>query len=216
MRFEIGQNVWVMWADHQDGWLYPFYTTLQNFDKVEKWPELQFRKMNITEHHRVRGEWDNNDATPAYDGFVAVDEKGSVWHNQYPICHTGSQTSDGPNHIFSLSENGEEGQKLLAWFKAEEKGNRGQCPVPASMARLDHELAEIRRAVYQMETGDHGWNGKHEPQPERAAKLREWLNHILDSFGRQTGLSVIEEPHPMRELKGWYRFRVEEAVPGEA
>lgn len=212
MAHEIGKELWVFWPDNVGAFMYPFYSVLSNFAEVEKFPAIQFRKLTVTEHHRVRGEYDSNDAVPNYDGYVLTDEKGTVWHNQYPYAKLGGQLSNGLGHIFEITEGCEEGKQLLEWMRADEKEARGSSPTPASMALITSELVEMRRDLHTLETGEGIFGMSRDKNPERAAKLRAWIDHILDSFGRQTGLSIIEEPDPIRELRGWYRFSIEEAT----
>lgn len=219
MRYQVGQKIWTMWADNVGAFMYPFYSRLENFDQYEpsNFPAVQFRLLEVTEHHRVKGEWDADDKEPENDGYILKEADGTVWHNQYPIAHYGQLTCT-QDQRFDINEKCEKGAALLEWLRADTKENRGHAPMPASMACLCSELQEIRRAIYTMETGNGtGFqSGQQRPtDPERAAKLRSWFEYILSEFGKQTGLSLIEEPHPLRELPGWFVFKVEEANDDE-
>jgi hypothetical protein len=214
MRYKTGEQLWVMWADIQDAFMYPFYSKLVKFAEMEPadFPAVQFRLLTVNSEHKVNGEYDSNDAEPTY-----------VWYNQYPYACLGGQLSNGSGHLFKIAEGCDEGVKLLEWMKANEKGERGPAPTPASMALLTNELREIRREIHTMETGQSYFGQTHEIDLERAAKLRAWFEHILGEFGKQTGLSIIEEPFMIdsekegrKHLDGWYEFTIVEAPANEA
>jgi hypothetical protein len=225
MRHQIGEKIWVLWADIEDGFMYPFYTKLRKFAEMQPsdFPAVQFRELTVAEHHMVRGEYDDKDAEPAYDGYILTDSKGSVWHNQYPCAALGGQTSGGLDHMFEISSKCVEGRTVLDWMNESNGSLRGTAPGPVSMARVTHELREIRRELHTMETGEGYFGQTSEPDLPRAAKLRAWFEYILGEFGKQTGLSIIEEPHmyedkngAMKHLGGWYDFTIVEAPKDEA
>lgn len=225
MRHQIGEKVWVFWADIEDGFMYPFYSIFHKFDEVKSadFPAVQFRELTFVEHHLVNGEYDSADVAPSHDGYILSDAKGGVWHNQYPHANLGGQTSGDAGHMFNISNDGEEGRVLLEWMHANAASLRGTAPSPASMAKLTHELRDIRRSIHTLETGKGFFGQSSEPDLPRAEKLRAWFEYILGEFGKQTGLSIIEEPHMIDSekngrvhLDGWYDFTVEEAPKNEA
>lgn len=225
MRHQIGEKVWTLWADIEDGFMYPFYTKLTKFDSVrpEDFPPVQFRELTFVEHHMVQGEYDSKDMPPAYDGYILSDEKGGVWHNQYPYAQLGGQTSGGLDHMFNISSACAEGCAVLDWMKETAGGFRGTSPGPITVAKLTHELREIRREIHTLETGKGYFGSVMEPDEKRAAQLRAWFEYILGEFGKQTGLSIIEEPHMIDSeknghvhLEGWYDFTIEEAPKNDS
>lgn len=227
MRHQIGEKIWVFWANVEDGFMYPFYSIFNKFDETAPadFPAVQFRELTFVEHHLVNGEYDSKDAEPTYDGYILSDAKGGVWHNQYPHANLGGQTSGGAGHMFSISKEGEEGRVLLEWMHAQERHERGTAPAPASMATLTHELCDIRRGLHTLETGKGNFGQTSEPDLPRAEKLRLWFEHILGEFGKQTGLSIIEEPCMIPDkdnegqkkyLEGWYDFSIVEAPKNDS
>lgn len=59
---------------------------------------IKFVKLTVTEHHRVRGDWDDK---IAYDGYKLVDDSGQEYTNQYPRASYG-QISDEADRVFVL------------------------------------------------------------------------------------------------------------------
>ena len=61
--------------------------------------------LTVKEHHKVRLDYDQKDATPTYDGYILLDEKtGELYNNQYPYASYG-QTSDTANWTADLQDN---------------------------------------------------------------------------------------------------------------
>ncbi len=62
-----------------------------------------FRVLEVIEHHRVSGDWDDE---VKYDGYILRDVvDGLLWTNQYPHASYG-QVSDAADRIFMIHENG--------------------------------------------------------------------------------------------------------------
>ena len=61
--------------------------------------DIKFFELEITEHHRVRWEYDPVNGDAKYDGFVAVDANGCPWHNQYPRAQFGQTTTEANYHF---------------------------------------------------------------------------------------------------------------------
>lgn len=55
-----------------------------------------FKELEVTEHHQVPGEWDDN---LQYDGYILIDREGQRWTNQYPRACYG-QVSDTADRVF--------------------------------------------------------------------------------------------------------------------
>lgn len=95
LRYNIGQKVLVLFyvLNGRVGFVNPLYMPWQ--DKLD---ELMVKVLTITEHHKVA--WDQDPNSEAkYDGFLAVDEDGQPWGNQYPKASYG-QLSDQANWYF--------------------------------------------------------------------------------------------------------------------
>ena len=60
---------------------------------------VEFDHLMVTEHHKVRCEWDGLDAEKKYDGFLLASSHGHEMANQYPVAGY-SQLSDSANYLF--------------------------------------------------------------------------------------------------------------------
>lgn len=98
-RFSVGQKVWVVGfilTDKQGKVQRPYmYLKPRPFEyNVEK---IFFEQLTITEEHAVPGEWSDE---KQYKGYIAVNDKGDVFHNQYPRASYG-QLDDTCDSLFT-------------------------------------------------------------------------------------------------------------------
>lgn len=100
-RLEVGQVVHTVHFD----------TTNENFKELFAMPYMyrmdnvtgiNILELTVTEHHKVRGDYDDETVEPKYDGFVLKDKQGRIWHNQYPLASYG-QLSDESDHEYNLA-----------------------------------------------------------------------------------------------------------------
>lgn len=61
--------------------------------------KINIIELTVTEHHKVRGDFDSDQKKPKYDGFILTDKEGNIWHNQYPRASYG-QVSDESDRRF--------------------------------------------------------------------------------------------------------------------
>ena len=214
MRFQIDQQIWTLCVHLPDAFMYPSYSRFYGYDKDLPFPELEFRKLTVTEHHRVLNEYAAKDSAPDCDGFILKGDDGSIWHNQYPRAGYG-QLDDSQDGIFTISTNakGEDCQKLIVdWMNSLPKGVNEKSPFVFETFNLFRELRTMRRSLHGLETGDHGvlMGGDREPETERGVKLRSFYDYVLVQFEKQTGLKIDSKPHvfehegKQKVLPGWF------------
>lgn len=108
MRYNIGQTLFAahfVFASHNDcGNL--LYTKPLLFSN-EQPLQINFAKLEVTEHHKVRNSYDDESKVPEYDGYVLKDSNGVEFHNQYPTASYG-QTTDTGNRRFTLGSTASE------------------------------------------------------------------------------------------------------------
>lgn len=147
---------------------------------------IEILDLACVEHHKVRGEWDDESDEPKYDGFIFTDAQGTVYHNQYPRAAYG-QLDDSQDRMVSQAEFCEE--------------------------TFDHfyELARYRlECLY-----DTANRKKSELTPEQADALQSLFNQIVEKI-EALGYTVTLEPHYWRftdgrppELSGRMKVRIE-------
>ncbi len=76
----------------------PFIMSYTGDKLIER---VELKVLKCVEHHKVRGEFDEKNAEPKFDGFVFLDQEGLRWHNQYPSASYG-QLSDGGDGVVGI------------------------------------------------------------------------------------------------------------------
>lgn len=144
MRYQTEQQLWTigLLLTHADsGELSDAYHSEVPTPGVYDIKDLQFRLLTITEHHKVPGEWSDE---LECDGFIAVDEAGQVWENQYPRASYG-QLCDKANGDFQCRKLGE----MMALPENKSKGysaviqelrDAGMLPATYDLLRFMNEL----------------------------------------------------------------------------
>lgn len=104
MRHQVGDKVWVFGvkAHFTDGGKRRY--NLHYMAPHPRWVQIErlvFQELTIEEHHKVAWEWGGE---AKYDGFIARDADGRVWHNQYPQASYGQMddTADGDFTLATL------------------------------------------------------------------------------------------------------------------
>lgn len=207
MRYEEGQKIWTVFFHNVEGFLYPSYSQFMPFDG-KPYPEIVFRELTVTEHHKVRSEWENTDTPPACDGFLLKDSDGRIWHNQYPFASYG-QISDSCDGLFRLHLELQRPvfDDVLA-FIGEKRVTRQNGE--ANVAKTPHiiEAYDLMRELSQISHGVHslinaGANPlKDDEAIERANKLGQWYSHIIDTFQQTTGLRIDYKPVEFKRKDG--------------
>ncbi len=161
-------------------------------DAVEK---IQIIKLTVKEHHKVRWDYDEDNAEPKYDGFLLEDEKGRRWSNQYPTASY-EQLSDSADRQFQIYTEGKEN-----WDKLFEEHAANGDPVEYYL------LTNIVRSISQgIKFHTNEKNGD-KRNPSLAKKLIELKEKIFDQFKQEFNLTMKEEP---TELPGYTHFVVSE------
>ena len=101
MRFQIGQTLFAVQFEtshpHRENSTQLFSMPLRFNNEMPK--KITIIKMEVAEHHRVPGEWDDE---IKYDGFILTDiENSTKYTNQYPRAAYG-QISDEGDRRFHL------------------------------------------------------------------------------------------------------------------
>lgn len=103
MRYNIGQSLFAVqfvFASHNECGQLLYTTPLMHTN--EQPVHINFVQLEVTEHHKVRNEWEDESVTPTYDGYKLKQDQGLVFHNQYPTASYG-QTTDTGNRRFDLA-----------------------------------------------------------------------------------------------------------------
>ena len=97
-RYVVGEKLYVINFSFEGkkklGFSLPFLYDLTPISKIT------IIELTVKEHHRVLGDWDDEDAAPSNDGFILEDQDGNIWYNQYPRASYG-QLSDEGNRRFT-------------------------------------------------------------------------------------------------------------------
>lgn len=105
-RYQIGQELYVI------SFIYPNRSSISQ--PLMGWErdipvDVKFKKLTVTEHHKVRGEFEEE---LKYDGFILKDDGDDKFTNQYPVASYG-QISDKGDRVFRLKPKDKESYKDL-------------------------------------------------------------------------------------------------------
>lgn len=116
MRYQVGQIIYVVaftFAGQSYSQTHPRIP-----HRAEGPEKMHFKKLTVTEHHRVPDYWLPL-GEKTCDGYVLTDENGKVFHNQYPMAVYG-QVSDFADRWFTAhAADREEAKRLIAADKDE-------------------------------------------------------------------------------------------------
>lgn len=223
MRYEIGQKIWGVFFHNTDAIFYPHYSPWSPFGfnvRRSEMPRMEFIELTVTEHHKVYWEYDEKKAEPTNDGFVLTDEKGRVWHNQYPRASY-EQTSDHADGLFSLCMEKEKAiyNETLDYIRdrrdAREAGRVQHMPNAPHLIQvydLMRELSSINYAAHHMQ--ERAADPKKDAEAtEQLNLLNCWYARILSQFKEATGLGIESSPLIFKmdgeehTLPGRYKFK---------
>lgn len=67
----------------------------------DKYPsDIVIRELTVTEHHKVKWDYDKEEDEASYDGYLLKDTESNIYANQYPKASYG-QTTDSGNRLFT-------------------------------------------------------------------------------------------------------------------
>lgn len=199
MRYEIGQKIWTVFFHNLDAFFYPSYSQFMPWESAT-FPEIEFRELTVTEHHKVLNEWANNTDVPDCDGYVLQDDTGRIWHNQFPRASYG-QMSDNCDGLFRLFLEKQRPifDEVLEFIgnkrEARQNGSteRKQSPHVIEMYDLMRELSQINHGAHRLlEQASSPLNDA--GAFERMHKLNRWYTHIVEQFEATTGLKIAHRP----------------------
>jgi hypothetical protein len=188
MRFQVGSiipfiRVHFNYANGNDALMSNTYLPWDNTLKG-----IHIFWLKCTEHHKVRNEWDREDAEPKHDGFIFKSQivgDDRVWHNQYPYASYG-QLSDAADWSVTRDVSKEE---------LDEKGLDG-ISIDYSLTHLPHYLEELLHGEWEL-------RNKHD-QVDFADQLKEHYDRVVDMIekidGKLTGKKVMSSPHTFKTL----------------
>lgn len=218
MRYEIGQKIWTVFFHNLDAFFYPSYSQFMPWESAT-FPEIEFRELTVTEHHKVLNEWANNTDVPDCDGYVLQDDTGRIWHNQFPRASYG-QMSDNCDGLFRLFLEKQKPifEEVLDFITAKretrkENGVLLQSPHVIETYDLVRELSQISRGHHNLMVM--AADPKKDAEAlERAHKLHRWYVHLMEQFEKVTGLKIESKPLEFKSTKndevtilaGHYRF----------
>lgn len=229
MRYEIGEEIWTLFAHIRKNMFYPSFSRFvpwrdechQPIDEgKEIYPRLEFQKLVVKEHHLVPGEWDNASDEKKNDGFVLAAENGHVWHNQYPVAHYG-QMNDNCDGLFRLDVNvthRDIGENLLTYNKIKRHFDTPDFTELYETYDLIRELKHMRRSIEEFKGNTSPiFSDKIETSEKEARMLERWHDHIIAEFEKATGMFISSTPHMydshkepgvMKHLPGWYDYKI--------
>ena len=170
MRYNIGQSLFAVqfvFASHNEcGQL--LYTSPLMYSN-EQPAHINFVQLEVTEHHKVRNEWEDESVTPTYDGYKLKQDQGLVFHNQYPTASYG-QTTDTGNRRFDLAGTAEQFESF--------KGNKEKFVEAHLLTEVLSDIAKGIRDLGEVKlTDDHGGQAR-----EKVEALKELQTRIHKEF----------------------------------
>lgn len=162
---------------------------------------IEFEHLTVTEHHRVRSEWDEKEAEPKYDGYVLKSAKGEIWHNQYPYASYG-QTSDASDRRFNRYCGGSDATR--SWLDANPSGI-------AQYRSLSCYLQDLKRGIHTRRAEQFKPDSTHTVEDIHHTDLLELhLKAVVDQYESEHGKKITFTQHKYGEgenakwLEGWY------------
>lgn len=224
MRYEIGQKIWGVFFHNTDAIFYPHYSPWMPFDffgEVRKtMPRIEFVELTVTEHRKVRWEYEEETVEPKYDGFILVDAQGREWHNQYPRASY-EQTSDTCDGLFSLYMEKEKAiyNATLDYIRdrrdARDAGREHftqQAPHIIQVYDLMRELAKINYTAHALQ--ERAADPKTDTEAvEQLNRVNRWYAHLIEAFEKHSGLKIESSPLIFKmdgeehTLPGHYKFK---------
>lgn len=157
--------------------------------------KCNFNLLTVTEHHKVRNEWQDAKEEPKCDGFVLSDASGKRFTNQYPTASYGQTTDTGDRRFcLDIAEDG----KFGAYF--------AENPDAIFEYHLLSDLLEnIQRGIEGLRVPERGEEGKN-----KANELEKLYNFIVAAFKEaypEYTLEMKKEPAWEDSTLLWYKAR---------
>lgn len=194
MRYEIGQKVWVMFAHVTNSRAYPMRVPYTPWNYGPVIPKVDLIELTVTEHHKVRWDYDNPEDEAKYDGYLLTDEKGGVWANQYPHASY-SQTSTAADQAFNryfADEESEDAKIVMRMFEQKQDFPRDACDPNPPELPIIYEGREMLSELNELYSGIQ--KTRENGGDEDADKLNEFYETIIAAFMEKTGLMVTVKP----------------------
>jgi hypothetical protein len=187
-RYSVGEKIYGISFQYESqsgknrGYRQPFI-----FGELEKPSQIDIVELTVTEHHKVSSDWDEQDKKN-YDGYKLQDDKGQVWHNQYPTASYG-QTTDTADRMFEIHVTDRcEIEKLL-------KGTE-----PWQVYSVTSLYTDIARGVDELvkpdnrrKTDDEAWYDK---RLELLKELKSDIENKMKELGLVFKTVAIWDKHP--------------------
>lgn len=200
-RYSIGQEIYVM------SWLYTSgkhksssWSAPHMYGNPESPDGVKFVKLTVTEHHKVRSEYDEENSIPRCDGYIAhgiVDGVTTSYCNQFPRASYGQVTDTG-DRIFKRDCRGLTKAEIEDMIDNDVKN-------PYTWITLDDHIPQIWKAV-------HGEDREKllENNPALHPLLTNLYKMVVDQFEATfPGKTIEVVPYPIKEADGSVRF-----IPG--
>lgn len=185
MRYQLHQQIWTIALDlinketNKPYTFLHFQTPVPNLFTIQA---VRFTRLTVSEHHKVPGEWSDD---IQYDGFICLDDKQRVWHNQYPRACYGqmSDSADGEFSPVLISD-------LCKQHKDSGKSFDDICAMVKEQGS-EISVFDLCRFMNELDGGMLNSGGlveRYAKYPELMIQLEEISAMIQQKFREQTGL----------------------------
>lgn len=194
MRYEKGQRVWLVSfikSNINNGQNVASCVWRMPHPDLHKINDILFKEIEIKEHHNVS---DIYSTEKKYDGFIAKDENGVQFNNQYPNAEYGILNTD-KDYVFNYEKGSVEiddldlsnGQSVLNKLE-ESLQEKEKCSIV--MYDLSKLLTDLKGVILDKNGGNEEENEKIKNNDIFYLNL---FDQIVNKFKKETGLNIETE-----------------------
>jgi hypothetical protein len=189
-RYSVGEKLYVIHFSFEGSkdicFRMPFLYDMAPISKIN------IIELVVKEHHKVHGEWDDNDSPKIYDGFILEDKDGNIWHNQYPRAYYGQISDEGDREFTRCLPSDTKFRDLT------EKGIIFEAQMLSSVFwRINRGIKELNEVADHVTYDKVDMRDRLRVAAEHLTKCKANIEEILEKdFGKTLIETVIWEGNP--------------------
>lgn len=157
--------------------------------------KIDFKQLTISEHHKVKAQYDGEVDLPKYNGYKAVDSNGNIYYNEFPLASGGFNQISTSMFTLDLVHSTEDVGDIDTYLN--------------KLVQQDSTpfLYSLTDFLYGIDGGllKNGITDIEKNVPDIAKLLKDISRKIQQSFLNQTGFTIepVVKPFLKWEKKDW-------------